>query len=202
MKKFNSLLARFMLVLLALHGLMGAFTLLRMTTFNWKPLSYTLLAALLLHGILGILLSKDAVREGMRTGRWYLKENASFWLIRLSGFVILLSVWFHITAYTTTVNGVFFLREFTTLRFFSQIIFISAILIHLLCATKPWMIKRGLLKYEERTADYILVYSIFSVLFLFALISYFIYWNFRGLYGQSCHHRLRRSRFIRRHPSG
>lgn len=71
-----------------------------------------------------------------------------------------------------------FLREFTTLRFFSQIIFISAILIHLLCATKPWMIKRGLLKYEERTADYILVYSIFSVLFLFALISYFIYWNF------------------------
>ena len=39
MKKFNSLLARFMLVLLALHGLMGAFTLLRMTTINWKPLS-------------------------------------------------------------------------------------------------------------------------------------------------------------------
>ena len=69
MKKFNSLLARFMLVLLALHGLMGAFTLLRMTTFNWKPLSYTLLAIVLLHGILGILLSKDAVREGMRTGR-------------------------------------------------------------------------------------------------------------------------------------
>lgn len=109
-----------------------------------------------------------------------LKRKCVFWLIRLSGFVILLSVWFHITAYTTTVNGMFFLREFTTLRFFSQIIFISAILIHLLCATKPWMIKRGLLKYEERTADYILVYSIFSVLFLFALISYFIYWNFRG----------------------
>lgn len=107
-----------------------------------------------------------------------LKRKCVFWLIRLSGFVILLSVWFHITAYTTTVNGVFFLREFTTLRFFSQIIFISAILIHLLCATKPWMIKRGLLKHEERTADYILVYSIFSVLFLFALISYFIYWNF------------------------
>ena len=62
MKKFNSLLARFMLVLLALHGLMGAFTLLRMTTFNWKPLSYTLLAALLLHGILGILLSKVTSR--------------------------------------------------------------------------------------------------------------------------------------------
>ena len=76
MKKFNSLLARFMLVLLALHGLMGAFTLLRMTTFNWKPLSYTLLAIVLLHGILGILLSKDAVREGMRTGRWYLKDAA------------------------------------------------------------------------------------------------------------------------------
>ena len=92
MKKFNSFLARFMLVLLALHGLMGAFTLLRMTTFNWKPLSFTKKTALLLHGILCILLSKDAVREGIRTGRWYLKENASFWLIRLSGFKILLSV--------------------------------------------------------------------------------------------------------------
>ena len=39
MKKFNSLLARFMLVLLALHGLMGAFTLLRLTASTWKPLS-------------------------------------------------------------------------------------------------------------------------------------------------------------------
>lgn len=37
MKKFNSLLARFMLVLLALHGLMGAFTLLRMTTSTGNP---------------------------------------------------------------------------------------------------------------------------------------------------------------------
>lgn len=178
MKKFNSFLAHLILLLLALHGLTGAFTLLRLTTFTWKPLSYALLAIVLLHGTLGILLSKDAVREGMRTGRWYLKENASFWLVRLSGFIILLSVWFHMTAYTMTVNGVFFLREFTILRLFSQIIFISAILIHLLCVTKPWMIKRGLLKYEKWAADYILVYSIFSILFLFALISYFIYWNF------------------------
>ena len=61
MKKFNSLLARFMLVLLALHVLMGAFTLLRMTTFNRKPLYYTLLAIVLLHGILAFLLSKAAV---------------------------------------------------------------------------------------------------------------------------------------------
>ena len=153
MKKFNSFLARFMLVLLALHGLMGAFTLLRLTASNWKPLSYILLAALLLHGILGILLSKDAVREGMRTGRWYLKENASFWLIRLSGFIILLSVWFHLTAYTTTVNDVFFLRAFPTLRFFSQINFIAAILIHHLCATKPLMIKKKKKKSESRKHD-------------------------------------------------
>ena len=76
MKKFNSFLARFMLVLLALHGLMGAFTLLRLTASNWKPLSYILLAALLLHGILGILLSKDAVREGIRTCLLYTSDAA------------------------------------------------------------------------------------------------------------------------------
>lgn len=178
MRKFNALLAHFMIFLLALHGMLGAFTLLRLTTFNWKPLSYTLLAVVILHGTLGFILSKDALLENLHTGRWYIKENISFWLIRLSGLVILLSLWFHITAYTMTVNGVFFLREFTILRFISQLVFVSAIFIHLLCATKPWMMKRGILKYEERAADYILMYSIFSILFLFALISYFIYWNF------------------------
>lgn len=178
MRKFNALLARLMLLLFALHGLMGTFTLLRLTAFHWKPLSYALLAVVLLHGAIGLALSKDALQEGLREGRWYLKENMSFWLIRVSGLVILLSLWFHITAYTITVNGVFFLREFTALRLASQVIFISSIFIHLLCATKPWMMKRGVLKYEERAADYILVYSIFCVLFLLSLISYFIYWNF------------------------
>lgn len=106
MKKFNSFLARFMLVLLALHGLMGLYA---------SPPDRIQLEAPFLYPSCGPPSSrhtgysfvKDAVREGMRTGRWYLKENASFWLIRLSGFIILLSVWFHITAYTTTVNGVF-----------------------------------------------------------------------------------------------
>lgn len=178
MRKINSYLVIFILALLAIHGLRGAFALLRLTELQLTSLAYTLLAAVIAHGLLGIAMTKDAIKEGLATGHWYLKENASFWTIRLTGLIILLSLWFHITCFTVFDGGALFLREFTWLRLASQIIFILAIFVHLYCGAKPLLLKWGILSYRERRLDFLLVFSIFGAFFMAALISYFIYWNY------------------------
>ncbi len=178
MRKINSYLVIFILALLAVHGLLGAFTLLRVTTLQLTALAYTLLAAVLAHGLLGIAMTKDAIKEGLAHGHWYLKENASFWTIRLTGLIILLSLWFHVTCFAVFESGALFLREFTVLRLASQIVFVLAIFIHLYCAAKPLLLKWGILSYRERRQDFLLVFSIFGAFFMASLISYFIYWNY------------------------
>ncbi len=178
MRKINSYLVIFILALLAIHGLLGAFTLLRLTTLQLTALAYTLLAAVLAHGLLGIAMTKDAIKEGLAHGHWYLKENASFWTIRLTGLIILLSLWFHVTCFAVFESGALFLREFTVLRLASQIVFVLAIFIHLYCAAKPLLLKWGILSYRERRQDFLLVFSIFGAFFMASLISYFIYWNY------------------------
>ncbi len=178
MRKINSYLVLFLFALLSLHGLLGGLTLLRLTTFRWESLSYVLLVGVILHALFGILLSKDAIREGFRSGHWYLRENASFWIIRFTGLIILLSLWFHVTCFTVFESGALFLREFTALRLASQILFVLAIFIHLAVAAKPLLLKWGILSYRARQWDFLLAFSIFGAFFMASLISYFIYWNY------------------------
>ncbi len=178
MRKFNNWLVWLMLPLLLIHGLWGSFTLLGINSITLKPVSFLLTLIVILHGLIGLLLSRDAVAIALRTGRWYWKENARFWIIRLSGVCIFILLGFHISAYTTTVNGVFFLQEFTFLRMLSQLLFLAAILIHLLAAARPWLINRGILKFRERTWDCIIVLTILTAFFTFSIIMYYIYWNY------------------------
>ncbi len=178
MRKINSYLVIFIFTLLSIHGVLGAFTLLRLTELQLTSLAYTLLAAVIAHGLLGIAMTKDAIKEGLRSGHWYLKENASFWTIRLTGLIILLSLWFHVTCFTVFESGALFLREFTVLRLLSQVIFVLAIFIHLYCAAKPLLLKWGILSYRQRRQDFLLVFSIFGAFFMASLISYFLYWNY------------------------
>lgn len=177
MRKFNSYLVKLILVLLVAHALLGAFSLLHLTTWHASYLSYALLGACLAHAAIGIYLTLPAMRQSLRTHTWYLPANSSYWIIRASGLVILLLVGFHMTAFSTTINGLLFLREFTWLRLLTQIIFISAILIHLLYTVKPMLLQDGILSFRETAAAYIVVYSIISLFCIVAMLSYFIYWN-------------------------
>ena len=113
MRKWNNILARVIIVLFLLHALMGSLMLLGLSTISFLPLSMLLLIAVLIHGILGIMATLSAVADGKETGHWYLKQNAAFWTKRISGIAIMLLLVFHVTAYTTSVNGRFFLKKFT-----------------------------------------------------------------------------------------
>ena len=177
MRKWNNILARVILVLFLLHALMGSLMLLGMSNISWKPLSWLLLAAVIAHGVLGVLATVQAVKSGKVSGKWYLRQNAAYWTKRFSGLAILLLLFFHISAYTTTVGGAFFLKEFTFGRMAAQLLLIFSIFLHLAVSVKSMLIAKGVVKFKERTSDWMMVLSLLMLFFAAAVVIYFIQWQ-------------------------
>lgn len=177
MRKWNNRLARIIIILFLLHAFMGSLILLGFSTVSFVWLSWILFTAVIIHGSLGILSTISALKIGRKTKNWYLRKNASFWTKRISGLAIMLLLIFHITAYTTNVNGHFFLKEFTVWRMLAQILLIAAIFIHLAVSIKSMLIAKGTVKFKERTMDWMLVLSILMLFFAVTVIVYFIQWQ-------------------------
>ncbi|MCQ2981997.1 MAG: hypothetical protein MJ178_04520 [Treponemataceae bacterium] len=178
MRKLNLILAIIMMVLLALHAVAGAFMLFGVSTITLKPLSYALLAVFLLHALLGIIFTVSPMRSKLKGGKWYAKENAGYWIKRITGIVMLVMIWFHMTTWTTTVNGRVYLKNFTPIRFTGQMLFLIAIVLHIAVSIRPMLIKKGVLKFKERSVDLLLVLSVFLLFVTAAFIAWFIHWNF------------------------
>lgn len=177
MRKWNNILARVIIVLFLLHALMGSLMLLGISDISFKPLSWLLLAAVVVHGILGVLSTVQAVKGGKESGKWYLRQNAAYWTKRFSGFAILILLCFHISAYTTTVGDAFFLKEFTVGRMTAQLLLIISIFVHLAVSVKSMLIAKGVTKFKERTVDWMMVLSLLMLLFATSVIIYFIQWQ-------------------------
>ncbi len=177
MRRCNGILARIIIALFMLHALMGSLMLLGISTISFEPLSWTLLAAVVAHGVLGAVASVRTFKSGNGSGKWYFKENFSFWAKRITGLTILILLAFHVSAYTTYIDGVCFLKKFTLLRMVAQVLLITSIFIHLLVSIKPMLIARGTLKFKERAGDIVMLVSIMMMLFTVAVVIYYIQWQ-------------------------
>ena len=177
MRKWNNLLARIIIVLFLLHALMGSLMLLGLSNISFKPLSWLLFAAVIAHGVLGILATVQAVKGGRQSGKWYLRQNAVYWTKRFSGLAILILLCFHISAYTTAVGNAFFLKEFTFGRMVAQLLLILSIFLHLAVSVKSMLIAKGVVEFKERTIDWMMVLSLMMLFFAAAVVIYFIQWQ-------------------------
>lgn len=151
--------------------------LLGISTITLKPFSWLLFIAVILHGIFGIISTIPSIKTARKAGSWFFKENAAFWTKRISGVAIMLLLSLHITAYTTSVNGKFFLKEFTTGRLAAQILLILSIFIHLMVSIRSMLIAKGTIKFKERTVDWMLVLSIMMIFFTIAVVAYYVQWQ-------------------------
>ena len=177
MRKLNNILARVIIVLFLFHAFTESLMLLGLNTISFFRVSLVLLAVVIAHGIFGIIATLSAIRSGTVTRHWYFRQNAAFWTKRISGVAIMLLLVFHVTAYTTSTGGRFFLKEFTLCGMLSQILFILAIFIHLAVSIRPMLIAKGTIKFRERTVDWMLVLSVMMLFFTVAVIAYYIQWQ-------------------------
>ena len=177
MRKWNNILARVIIILFLLHAFTGSLMLLGLNTISFFQLSLVLFVIVIIHGILGIISTLSAVRSGKAARHWYFRQNAAFWTKRISGIAILLLLGFHVTAYTTSTDGRFFLKEFTLCGMLSQVLFILAIFVHLAVSIKSMLIAKGTVKFKERTIDWMLILSVMMLFFTVAVIIYYIQWQ-------------------------
>lgn len=177
MRKWNNILAQMIIIIFLLHALMGSFTLLGLSNISFKFLSWFLFAIVIVHGVLGILSTVKAVKSGKSNGKWYLRQNGAYWTKRFSGIAILILLFFHISTYTTMVGNKFYLKEFTCGRMIAQLLLILSIFIHLAVSIRSMLIAKGVVKFKERTVDWMMILSLLMLFFAIAVILYFMQWQ-------------------------
>ena len=116
MRKLNTILSVLLLFICLLHGLMGSFMLLGISSGAGKFLAWIGVGILAAHTVLGLLLTAQTFRASRSGGKLYGKQNALFWARRTSGLAILLMLFFHIGVFGRVQDGVYILFPFTTVR--------------------------------------------------------------------------------------
>lgn len=182
MRRWNNILARVIIVLFLLHALMGSLLMLGVSRISIKALSWTFLAAVVAHGILGILATVQAIKSGQKSGKWYLRQNTAYWTKRFSGLAILILLCFHTSAYTAVIDHKFILKEYTVGRLTAQLLLILSVFLHLAVSIKSMLIAKGAVKFKKRTVDWMMVLSLMVLFFTAAVIFYFIQWQVMGKY--------------------
>ena len=113
MRKLNTILSVLLLFICLLHGLMGSFMLLGISSGAGKFLAWIGVGILAAHTVLGLLLTAQTFRASRSGGKLYGKQNALFWARRTSGLAILLMLFFHIGVFGRVQDGVYILFPFT-----------------------------------------------------------------------------------------
>ena len=177
MRKLNTILSVLLLFICLLHGLMGSFMLLGISSGAGKFLAWIGVGILLSvefsagPGSPECLCGQQKPKDGVR------RQNALFWARRTSGLAILLMLFFHIGVFGRVQDGVYILFPFTTVRLLTQLLLVASVFVHLLLNLRPLLVSLGIVRDKEQRGD---LYLILSILVLFAagsIILYYIGWN-------------------------
>ena len=178
MRKLNTILSVLLLFICLLHGLMGSFMLLGISSGAGKFLAWIGVGILAVHTVLGLLLTAQTFRASRSGGKLYGKQNALFWARRHQGRrCYLLMLFFHIGVFGRVQDGVYILFPFTTVRLLTQLLLVASVFVHLLLNLRPLLVSLGIVRDKEQRGD---LYLILSILVLFAagsIILYYIGWN-------------------------
>ena len=166
MRKWNTILSVLMLLIFMIHGIMGSFMLNGVGSSAGKLLAWIGVGILVVHTVIGVILTVQSLQTAKQSGKMYLKQNAIFWARRASGMAILILLLLYI------------LFPFTTVKMVTQLLFVAAIFVHIFINIRPLLVSLGIISYKERRGD---IYLILSVLLLFiagAVIFYYIGWQY------------------------
>lgn len=177
MRKINGIISGVVLALFVLHGVLGALNLMNIAPVIVKALSRTMLALIGVHALLGIGLSVKAVVTAAKTHAPYFRQNRLFWARRLSGALIMLLVFFHMTAFGYTSGGVFRLVPFDVFRLITQLLFLLSVALHIITNVKPMLITFGVRKLRPKAGDILFLVSAAMLFMAVGFIIYYIRWQ-------------------------
>jgi hypothetical protein len=166
--------------LLLLHGIAGGFQLMGLIPGGsalLEVLAWLMLALLAVHIVIGVVLTAKTLRSSAKAGAVYVRENALFWVRRLSGFALALLLLLHLLVFVRTGTGVFRLHDFGARELLGQLLLLGALAIHLLCDIKPLAIALGLHGGKGYGRDILLILAVVLVFCALAFVIYYLRWN-------------------------
>lgn len=116
MRKWNTILSVLMLLIFMIHGIMGSFMLNGVGSSAGKLLAWIGVGILVVHTVIGVILTVQSLQTAKQSGKMYLKQNVIFWARRASGMAILILLLFHIGLFGKVQNGTYILFPFTTVK--------------------------------------------------------------------------------------
>ncbi|MBR1444092.1 MAG: pilus assembly protein PilX [Firmicutes bacterium] len=177
MRKANAVISAVVMVLFIIHGIMGSMTLIGLGHINFKALSWVMLFLICVHTVIGIILTAKAVIVWRKTGAGYFKENKLFWARRISGFAIMMFIFFHVTAFSYMNYGVYRLKMFDGAKLITQMLLLLSVAVHVITNVRPMLIAFGIKKLKPRTGDILLFLSVMLFVMAIGFIVYYIRWN-------------------------
>ena len=177
MRKANAVITAVMMLLFVIHGVMGAFQLIGVGGIWHKVIARTAAGLCIIHAVIGVKLTVDTIRASKKAGVSYFRENRIFWARRISGFAVLVMLFFHIGAFTTYVDSAVRLLPFGGARLAAQIALVICIAVHIITNVKPMLISFGIKSLKAYAADILFVVSILLLFMAAAFVIYFLRWN-------------------------
>lgn len=95
-----------------IHGIMGSFMLNGVGSSAGKLLAWIGVGILVVHTVIGVILTVQSLQTAKQSGKMYLKQNAIFWARRASGLAILILLFFHIGLFGKVQNGTYIFVPF------------------------------------------------------------------------------------------
>lgn len=178
MRKWNGILSAVILILFLIHGILGGFQLLGSGHVISKALSWTMTGLILVHAVIGVILTARTLRIQRKTGAPYFRENLLFWARRLSGFLIMLLLLFHVTAFSDNSSDAYRLKWFDTGKLISQILLILTIAVHVISNAKPALITFGIRPLRRFAGDILFIMTVVLLFMAAAFVVYYLRWNF------------------------
>ena len=177
MRKWNTILSLAALVLLLLHGVLESFHLIGTGGQITKLLPRAALTLLLLHAALGVKYTADSLLVWKKTGAGYFRENRLFLARRISGFLILVLLFFHVGAFGEVVDGVFHLHPFTGIKLAHHLLLAAALAVHVLTNLRPLLLSLGVNGRRRWVGDLLFVLTVLLLFMAAAFVIYFLHWN-------------------------
>ena len=182
MRKFNAVLSMAALALFVFHAIAGSFQLFGASEGGsaiMNAATWTMLAAVILHTVIGIKLTADTLTAMKKSGGSnYFKENKLFWIRRISGFAVMLFIAAHVAIFMGH-NGSdgYRLNLFDVPQLILSVLMVLSVLLHVSVNIRPLMLAIGAKSGRTLIGDIALILSVIMVVAAAAFIVYYARWS-------------------------
>lgn len=176
MRKANLIITHLIMVLFAVHAILGAFNLMRVGGVTARIISHMMLALVAAHMVIGLILTLRTHKARKISGIEYKSLNRLFWARRDSGFAVLIFMVMHVFTFAGVSPEHYSLPEFTVLKLAGSILLVISLAFHILLNIKPLLIATGIGKPGARAGDIAFVVSVILLLAAAGFVIYYIRW--------------------------